>query len=457
MSELSGIEKQQEAPAQREPATGPLLPRWFTASLYVVFGVFSIYSAIYITRSLVLQRSLVEAVSAIGGSVTDPGVALESPRGQEALAVLQSRPERAFLYVYDELVRDEEEDGRMARALALHKAVAWGENSTRRELINYILSHIGDDGRLGSEFALDEQMQAVLERMVSERRANPDLTYVEDRITDVLEWIARGRLDQPKGPEKRRLSALQNQYAKRIFIGEERDALEALMAEWRASGDLERQAAAAFAQMLAGERVELAPEAEALCIERAEEWEQRYREGVTRAAKASRQLAEKIAREGIFLDHPHIFQYVRLLGHRFEEVREQIAQGAWALRHIQYTMMFLSYFATKTTINPAMAVETVRLTREERERLMHRVNERRMREAVRLLGRIGVDCIRNRSDYDLELADPDDFVRKNVVSALSEVADEEAIADLVEQVLDDMRQADRETPDVSVFDEEAGE
>jgi HEAT repeat protein len=48
-------------------------------------------------------------------------------------------------------------------------------------------------------------------------------------------------------------------------------------------------------------------------------------------------------------------------------------------------------------------------------------------------------------------------VRKNVVSALSEVADEEAIADLVEQVLDDMRQADRETPDVSVFDEEAGE
>jgi len=185
-----------------------------------------------------------------------------------------------------------------------------------------------------------------------------------------------------------------------------------------------------------------------------------YEAGMTSLAQASRLVVEQIVglmEKGKRLDHPHIYQYLSLLNHRFSGVWEQTAEGAWLLRHNQFTIRFLSFFATKTTINPFLAVETLRLTREEHEREMRRANIRRMRRAVALLGRIGVDYIQNRDAYETIVRDPDEFVRRFVVGALVEVADEESIADLVEAALADMRAADASRPGGPLFASVLGE
>jgi hypothetical protein len=286
------------------------------------------------------------------------------------------------------------------------------------------------------------------------------MTYVENRITDTLAWVADGHPGQPSGPEKRRLAALQDQLAKKVFLGAEAKALELLMEEWTPPEDdaaeeattdnaPAREAAARFAEMLAGEATALSDESLAYCQSEADRLESGYEAGMTRLAEASRLIIEDILElmaKGKRLDHPHIYQYLSLLSHRFQGVRDQTARGAWLLRHNQFTIRFLSLFAKKTTINPFMAVETLRLTREEHEREMRRANVRRMRLAVELLGKIGVDYVQHTDDYHLKVPDPEAFVGKQVVGALTEVADEESIADVVEKALDDLAAADAARP-----------
>ena len=451
MSEPSAIEEEQQAPVLREAEAGPLLPRWFIVTFYVVFSVFSVYSIIHITRSLTIQHALTGAVDVVNGAVDRPAADLDSPEGQKALAVLKRHSSRALLYLNQALLQNEENDPRMARAMALRKAADWGRTSARRDVIGRIVEKMTDEGVLAGDFTVDEEMQQVLEEMVVERRA-AEMTYVEDRITDVLDWLAEGYPGQPTGPEKRRLSALKKQLAKKVFVGAEAKALEALMAQWRGdSNAAAREAAEAFDDMLAGQRAQLSPEATALCVERADQWEQRYRDGMIRIAQAGRQMAAEIGRSGRFLDHPHIYQYLSLLDHRFDEVRREANRGAWELRHSRFAFLFVSYFASKTAINPSMAVETVRLTREEHEREMREANVRRMREAVALLGRLGVDYVQDRDSYQLRVGKRDDFVRKHVVGKLHELADEELIADLVEKALADIRRADVARPGGPLF------
>ncbi|MHC5034093.1 MAG: hypothetical protein ACYTFZ_03555 [Planctomycetota bacterium] len=448
MTEQNGVEQEQQAPARRETASGPLLPRWFTTPFYTVFGLFCVYSVIHIGRSVRMQQTLTEAVNVVKGDAERAAADFDSPEGQQAILQLERHPREAFLYVNEELLQDEDKDGRMARAMALRKAVDWGRDSARRDVIERILANMTDEGAVAAGFTLDEKTRQVLEEMVAERRANPELTYVEDRITDVLDWLAKGHPGQPKGPERRRLRALADLYAKRVFLGAEERALTALMAEWRDDPDPVAQGAAdAFEKMLALQRTELSPEAEALCTQRADEWEQRYREGMTRLAQAGVRMTERIVGERMFLDHPHIYQCLTLLNHRFEEVRETVATEAWVLRHNQFAIRFLAHLATSTAINPLMAVETVRLTREENERQMRRAKDRRMREAVRLLGRIGVDYIKNRQDYDLGVKDPDDFIRAQIVGSLTEIIDEQVVTDLVQEALANLREADLARPE----------
>ncbi|MCK4373789.1 MAG: hypothetical protein KAX19_00630, partial [Candidatus Brocadiae bacterium] len=122
MSEPSPVEEEQQAPVLREAEVGTLLPRWFTTTFYVVFAVFSVYSIIHITRSLTIQRALTEAVDVVNGAVDRPAADLDSPEGQKALAVLKRHSSRALLYLNQALLQDEENDPRMARAMALRKA-----------------------------------------------------------------------------------------------------------------------------------------------------------------------------------------------------------------------------------------------------------------------------------------------------------------------------------------------
>jgi len=263
MSEPTSVEREQEAPLMREAATGPLLPRWFTTLFYVIFIPFCVYSVFYITNSLVMQHRLRAAIAVVKGSLETEPVDLRSTEGQAVLEVLKAQLLESFLYASQELLQDEEKDERMARALALRRAIGWGKVSAERDVIERILDNMEEDGSVDAGFTVDEQMQQILETMVAERRADPEMTYVEDRITDVLEWVAQGHPGQPKGPERRRLAALQEGYAKKVFQSAEAEALRQLAQEWAADPNpVEREAAAAFAEMLAQRRAELSPEAE---------------------------------------------------------------------------------------------------------------------------------------------------------------------------------------------------
>jgi hypothetical protein len=444
MSEPHAVEQEQEAPTMREAATGPLLPRWFSVPFYVVFGLFCAFSLVYIVRSYIVQNSLVKAMAVLNGDTVQPAVGLDSPQGEQALVALKSHPVQAILYLNQQMLQNEEDDPRMARAMALRKAVTWSQVAAERDMIDTILAHMRPDGSLDPDFELSSEMQKALEELVARRRADTELTYAEDLITDALEWVVKGSGTKPKGTERRQLAALETFYRKKVFQGSEMGALRELMRQWEQSSEpVAQKAAGQFALMLEGKQAELSAEEQALCTAGAAEWEGRYRDGIVYIAQAARQLAAEIAERGLFLDHPHIYQYCSLLDHRFPQAREDVAAGIWLLRHSQFTVRFLSYFATKTAVNPFMAVETLRMTREEREREMRKLNNVRMREAVVLLGRIGVDYIEHPEQYKLAVADPNDFMRKTIVSALTEVEDEPVIADVVAEALQNIQRADQ--------------
>ncbi len=455
MSELSSVEQEQEAPTMREAATGPLLPKWFTAPFYVVFLLLSVLGVAYVVRSMHVQALLRDAVAEINLGAQD-GAELDAARQREVIELLKTRPVDSFLYLNQEVLQDEDRDPRMARAMALRKAAGWGIMSRRRAVVEAVLEHMGDDGALEEGFELDDDARAVLRDLADERAANPELSYAEDRVTDVVAWLADGAVEPPKGPEKRRMKALLEQYQKRSFMGTEAEALGWLAEEWHGRTEPGAQdAAEQFRLMLADQPAELSSESAALCLAEADGWEELYRQGMVRLANTARQMVDQIVAEGEFLDHPHIYQYLSLLEHRFEEVRQQVAEGIWLLRHDrdagEFVIRFTSYFATKTAINSSLAVATMRLTREENERQMRRANGRRMREAVRLLGRIGVDYIQNPDAYAIDVRKPGEFVQTQTVGALESVADEETIADLVAEALAAMRQADMARPGGLLF------
>ncbi|MHC4593217.1 MAG: hypothetical protein ACYS8L_11075 [Planctomycetota bacterium] len=132
MTEQNGVEQEQQAPTRREAASGPLLPRWFTMPFYTVFGLFCVYSVIHIGRSLTIQHAISEAVDVVKGDVGRAAADFAGPEGQQAISELEGHAREAFLYLNEELLQDEDKDGRMARAMALRKAVDWAQNSARR-------------------------------------------------------------------------------------------------------------------------------------------------------------------------------------------------------------------------------------------------------------------------------------------------------------------------------------
>jgi hypothetical protein len=414
---------------------------------YSTFGPFCLFAVGYVVRSMLVQHALVSAVDRIDGGLERKAYSPTSPEVQESFRTLKRFPVKAFLYCNQELLQDEEDDPRMARALALRKAVDWGMLSERRDVLRKITDSMSEEGRIPPD-VLDEETRSVLATMVEERRANPELTYAERRVTDVLAWLAEGAETPPKGPEKQRVESLLDQYEKKEFVGEEKEALEALMAAWRDSSDPVAQSAAVeFARMLTGEQTSLDTAQAELCSGRADRWEDLYRQGAVFLADASGEVLTEIIEQELRLDHPHIYQYITLLGHRFEEVRERIREGMWMLRRRYYAIRFLSLFASRTSINPVMAAPTERLTREEHERLLRRANDRRMRECVGLLGRIGLDYVQNAEEYELARAeDRDEYVRRYIVHALEGLTEDERVGGMATDALAGIRGADNQRP-----------
>jgi hypothetical protein len=458
MSELSQVEREQETPLERERATGPLVPRWFMVSFFALFIPLSVLGVWSIAVSVHTQHALTGAVSTVRGSLDSQLESLSSPEARQAMETLSRSPRYAFLYCNQEILQNEVNDPRMARSLALEKALNWGDVSTQREVIGQLAANMDDSGHLAPTFTITPEMLSVLQRMVEERRNTPGMTYAEDRITAVVQWLAEGQPGQPIGPEKQRLQALLGQLDKKVYVGREAEAMTALIAEWNKSQDpLARSAASKFQLMLEDKTTSLSPEEGAYVRQQADRYLRAFDDGMTRLSEASLAMLTELLKQDVFLDHPHIFQYLTLLGYQYDPVRTNVEQGAWELRHSRFTVIYLSEFVRTTTINPVMAVETERLTKEEHEREMNAQNTQRRREAVSLLGKIGLDYMAHRDEYQFGVPDPDEFMREYVTHTLEEVADDEAVADLVAPALKALHEADAKQPPAErLFTDEKG-
>jgi hypothetical protein len=421
-------------------ATRPAVSRLLVRLIYVVFVPLSAVAVCYVAYSVHVQRAVTGAVRVMAGDLHAAEAVPSEGALADAVRALRRQPLRGFLHANQELLRNEEDDPRMARALALRKAAEWAVTSSRRETVRAVLAAMDRESNISPD-ALTAQVRETLSAIIRDRRAREDITYGEARITDVLVWLAAGAEEPPDGVERRRLDSLFAQYEKQRFAGKVARALRTLAEEWRGAPEpFAREAAEKFALMLDDEAVALSAGAEGFCREEADRWEASYRAGCARLAEGSRAALEQAVQEGIRLDHPHVYQYVSLLAHPYDEVRRSVAEGIWLIRTGYYTVQFVSWFGAKTTINPIMAVETVRLTAEEHERLMRRANERRMRECIALLGRIGVDYVQSPGAYDSRLTTA--VVRNYVVYALESLSDEERLRELVGEALEEVRRAD---------------
>ena len=449
MSDLSQVEREQAAPLEREAALGPLVPRWFKVGFYGLFIPLSLVGLLAIIVSVQRQHALIGAVSVLRGGLAGQVESLTAAPAQQALDVLRKEPRYAFLYCNQEVLQNPVNDPRMARALALQKALTWGDLSAQREVVHEIADHMDDTGHLLPGFQISPDMLAVLKRMVEERRNAPGMTYAEDRITAVIQWLADGQPTQPIGPEKQRLTGLLGQLGKGLYIGKEAAALKELMAEWKLSKNAPAASAAAkFQTMLDGKRVDLSPEEAEYVSKQAADYEKRFLDGMTRLTEASLKMLDVVLGQSMYLDHPHVYQYLTLLGYELDPVRKNVVEGAWQLRHNPYVSIYLAEFVRTTTINPVMAVETERLTKEEHERQMNAQNTLRRRESVSLLARIGMDYIKHPAQYSFGVTDTDEFVREHITHTLEEVADDETVSDLVVPALKALHEADAQRPGV---------
>lgn len=440
---------EQPAPAPAGGITGYFaLPLWFRTAFYSVFIPFCLFAAFYISRSMVIQSQLTGAVATLVGDV---GVEPSEAEMNEALDVLKARPAYAFQYLVQALLQDEITDARMARVLALQKAIDWGTMTARRRVVAQIVEHMDDDGAVSPDFEIDAEMLEILRGLYEERAAREDMTYAEDLVTEVVKWLAEGRKTRPKGPEKRRMQALARAYDKKVLVGDETDALADLQREWAASSDgAARSAAARFPAILDDEMTALTDQEAEYCRQAIVKLSDSYEEGMARVARAARDVGEVIIKEEHFLDHPYIYQYLSLVGYRyradqperFEDVRTAVAEGVMQFRHSRFAIRYLSFFAKKTAINPVMAVETMRLTKEEHEREMRGENMERVRRAIGLLGDVFVDYVGDPDQYGLNLASPrerDEYISAFIVHPLEELSDEHIPDVNVDELLERLR------------------
>ena len=424
-----------DRPVERE--TGPLLPRWLTVTIWAIFLPWCVFAAVWIAWSMALQFKTQRALRLIGGPWNGEAPAMDSAAIREDLDVFNTSPRDSLLYMIQALRQEPWTDPRMADALALRRVVGWGTESRRRELFGALSANMNDQGELGPDFKLSEEQQEVLKDLIQERRKLERSSYEEQKINDVLQWVADGWPTPPTGTERRRVGSLQSGADKKLLHGPEASAIKAFARQWRASGDpLESSCAAKFELMLNREQTELSPQQSRLCEEVADKQEALYRLGCERLARTAldliqlihKQSAERMAagKAPLRMDHPVIWDIARLLDYPYESVRGSFADGCFVLRRRKYVLIFLSEFIQRSTINPVMAVETTRLTREENIREV-RAEMRRLRlSSISVVEAIGKSYY--EKPFPILGIEPDQqasFVQQRVVGTVESVLGDE--------------------------------
>lgn len=455
------IQDAPEAPVsyerQIELETGPLLPRWLSLCVYGVFIPWCLFSAVWIARAMSVQHRTFGAVKRICGPWEGEPHALDSDQIEHDFAVLEIKSRSSLLYLIQEIRQEERKDPRMALAYALRRTVRWGTEAKRRELFAELLSNMGKEGDMDPDYALPAGHADMLAEFVGERKALGSVSYEEQKITEVLEWIADGRPTPAKGPERRRVAALKTGAEKKLFFGREKRALARVIEDWRAADVPVRSSAAEkFGLMLAAESTELTPEEAALCNQVADEQEESFKLGRTRLADSCLRLVKTIeeqskAREAagggpLRVDHPVVWDIVRFLDHPYKEVRDPFAKACLVLMKRKYVVIHLSDFIRRKDVNPVMAVETTRLTKSDHERELRHELQRRRLASIGVLKDIGVAYY--TEPFNVQGVEPDKqraFIDQRVIGALESVLDDRdgEVAALAQHALDEVRAARR--------------
>ncbi len=441
-------EEKQEPIQYREikRVEGPLLPRWLSVLLYAIFVPLSAFGLVYIGRSAWVQHNTVGLLRTITGPWEGEMPPMDSEQVQGRFHYLERKPRNGLLYVIEELLQDAIRDPRMARAIVLKRALQWATQAEKRLLFEEILANMSKDGEMRLDYVLPEEHRQTLEAFLNERAAQPRASYEDRKITEVLQWVAEGRPTAAKGPEIRRIKSLQTQYEKKIFAGRERRALEKLAEQWgRSDEPVPRGAAQKFARMLRGKYAELSHEEKQCCLERAKHWEGLYLKGQERLTQVAARLARIIQRDDRFLDHPELWDLVRLLYMSHQPARRNLAETIFVLRTRRFILIYLSQFLLKDTINPVMAAETARLTKSEHEALLRDENLRRRLACIELAGRIALDYCREPFEIrGIEEPEREELFKDRIIRALQAVIEDEEVGKQAQQILDAIPDACKE-------------
>jgi len=432
-------------------------PRWFRLTLYVAFALFISVSVVIIARSMVRQKRLTAALAVLEARHGAP----DGQQIEQARQAMAEQPVHAFQYLLQSLLQDLDTDPRMAIVLVLDKAVGWGETTRQRDLVKQLVAAFHEDGALRDDFALADETKARLAELITERRSAADASYAETRITEVLEWMHAGCPTAAHATELRRLRVLARGYDKKRFTSKESTVLRSLAEGTSLLGpDALKSVAPKFFDMLDGKTAELTESEIADCLARRNALQSRYADGMIKVAETVTLVARQIAEENIFVDHPHIYQCVSLLGYRYDPrtpalhvgVRDEIAQAIVALgRHNRFVITHLAEFASHTAINPVMAVETERLTASEHGRQMNWENEERLRRCIDQLQTTFADYLENAGEFKFKGpirsdSERDAFIRKTVVGTLRSLSEDRTVGDAATAALKAMKQMEGATP-----------
>jgi len=106
-------------------------------------------------------------------------------------------------------------------------------------------------------------------------------------------------------------------------------------------------------------------------------------------------------------------------------VRQSFAEACLVLKGRKYIWIFLAKFIQSEEVNPVMAVETARLTKDAHERLLREELRRRRIACIQVLGDLGVQYYREPFGIlGVEKAEQPLFVQQSVVGALESVLED---------------------------------
>jgi hypothetical protein len=369
-------------PGERRRMATPL----WAKIVYVVLGPLTALAMLKLCWSMVEQHRInraLDALSRAGGAAVMPA--------SEARAGLLKRPLIGMLYVIQELQQEPAKDDRMAKALALRRAADWTRLSTRRGVLRKVHEAMDFSGALPSGWRLAGRDAEVLAEMISERESDPELGYGERRVTEVLGWVANPERGEAKGFERVRVGKLLEGYDKKTLKGGERAGLEEVAERWAAEGTaVEKAAVPKLEKIIAGAPAELSAEEKAACLEAADVLEASYRDSRVALADVLEEGASRLAADRARVPHPTLYSLTHLLGYEYPAVRERVGSAVLDLDYHKQLIEFLAKQATRQHVNPVMAVETAKLTKEEHERKLNAQNVRRRAASIELLGRVKI-------------------------------------------------------------------